>query len=368
MKKAKIDKLFLASVIILSFGGFFIFSSASLGLLATGGSPLGSVALTQFISLIIGLVAFYFVSKVPYKFWKKYSLAVLIVGILINCLLFIPFLTLNHGGAGRWIDLRFVTFQPSEFLKLAFIIYFAAWLTHIKDRANTFQWGILPFLIIVGILGGLLLAQSDTFTLVVIIVTGLGMLVASGAKWTHLFALVLGAVLVVSIVAYVRPYARQRIITYLHPAADPLGSGYQIQQSLIAIGSGGVFGRGYGQSIQKFGYLPEPTGDSIFAVEAEEFGFVGSVTLILLFLLFAFRSFKIATRAPDPFARLLTLGVSMLVIAESFVNISAMLGIIPLTGKPLLFVSHGGTALIIILASVGIIANVSKYQSKYQKG
>lgn len=362
MKSAKIDKVFLFSVIILALGGFFIFSSASLGLLATGGSPFGSVTLTQFVSLIIGFVAFYVVSRIPYKFWKKYALAILVIAILINCLLFIHSLTLVSGGAGRWINLRVITFQPSEFLKIAFIIYFAAWLAHVKDNVATFKYGILPFLVLVGVLGGLLLSQSDTFTLAVIIVTGLGMLVAAGGQWRHIGLMILIAVVCIGIVAYVRPYARQRIITYMNPAADPLGSGYQIQQSLIAIGSGGVFGRGYGQSIQKFGYLPEPTGDSIFAVEAEEFGFAGSLVLLFLFLLFAFRSFKIATRAPDAFARLATLGIGMLVLIESFVNISAMLGIIPLTGKPLLFVSHGGTALIIILAAVGIIANVSKFQ------
>lgn len=362
MKKANIDTIFLFSVLALSIGGFIIFSSASLGLLATGSGLFGSVTLTQFISLIFGLIAFYVISRIPYKFWKKYALAVLVIAILINCLLFIHSLTLVSGGAGRWVNLRFITFQPSEFLKIAFIIYFAAWLAHVKDRVTTFKHGILPFLILVGILGALLLAQSDTFTLIVIIVIGLGMLVAAGAKWSHLFMLVLVAALAVGIVAYVRPYARQRVLTYLNPAADPLGAGYQIQQSLIAIGSGGVFGRGYGQSIQKFGYLPEPTGDSIFAVEAEEFGFVGSLALIFLFLLFAFRSFKIAVRAPDSFARLAVLGIGMLVIIESFVNISAMLGIIPLTGKPLLFVSHGGTALIIVLAAVGIIANVSKFR------
>ena len=364
MKQVKIDKIFLVAVLILSFGGFFIFTSASLGLLAASNSPFGSVTLTQFASLLMGLAAFYIVSKIPYKFWRKHALLVLIAAIVVNCLLFIPFLTLNHGGAGRWINLRFVTIQPSEFLKIAFIIYFAAWLAHVKEGAATFKYGILPFLVIVGILGGLLLAQTDTFTLAVIIVTGLGMLAASGAQWKHIGLMCLVAIMVIAAVAYLRPYARQRILTYLNPAADPLGAGYQIQQSLIAVGSGGGFGRGYGQSIQKFGYLPEPTGDSIFAVEAEEFGFTGSVILICLFMLFLFRSFKIASRAPDTFGRLTVLGISMLVIVESFVNISAMLGIIPLTGKPLLFVSHGGTALIIILAAVGIIANISKFQKK----
>lgn len=363
-KHLKIDKIFLASVIILSLGGFFIFTSASLGLLAQTHSIFGSVTMTQFVSLIFGLIAFYVISKIPYTFWKKNAFYLLIAAILLNCVLFIHSLTLTSGGAGRWINLKFITLQPSEFLKIAFIIYFAGWLSRVKDKVTTFKQGILPFLILTAVLGGLLLAQSDTFTLAVIIVTGGGMLIASGAKLSHMGLIVLIAVVVVSGVVVARPYARQRIVTYLNPAADPQGAGYQIQQSLIAVGSGGVFGRGYGQSVQKFGYLPEPTGDSIFAVEAEEFGFLGAVSLIALFVLFAARSFKIATHAPDSFARLTVLGIAILVVVESFVNISAMLGVIPLTGKPLLFVSHGGTALIIILAAVGIIANISKYQKK----
>lgn len=365
MKKSqKIDRIFLVSVIVLSLGGFFIFTSASLGLLAKTNSIFGSVTMTQFVSFILGLAAFYIVSKIPYTFWKKNAFYILIAAIALNCVLFIHSLTLVSGGAGRWINLRFITLQPSEFLKIAFIIYFAAWLAHVKDKVSTFKKGILPFLIIATILGGLLLAQSDTFTLIVIVVTGGVMLIASGAKLSHIGLIILVAAVVLGGVVLARPYTRQRIETYLNPTADPRGAGYQIQQSLIAIGSGGVFGRGYGQSIQKFGYLPEPTGDSIFAVEAEEFGFAGAVALIALFLLFVSRSFKIAVRAPDSFSRLTVLGISILVIVESFVNISAMLGVIPLTGKPLLFVSHGGTALIIILGAVGIIANISKFQRR----
>jgi cell division protein FtsW len=162
----------------------------------------------------------------------------------------------------------------------------------------------------------------------------------------------------------VRPYARQRILTFFDSTINSQGSGYQIQQSLIAIGSGGFTGRGFGQSIQKFNYLPEPIGDSIFAVQAEEFGFIGSFALIIIFLLFIIKSIKISIRTEDNFGRLLVLGIGILIIVESFMNISSMLGIIPLSGMPLLFISHGGTAIIITLAAVGIIANVSKYQKQ----
>ena len=159
----------------------------------------------------------------------------------------------------------------------------------------------------------------------------------------------------------VRPYAYQRVETFLQGNSDARGSGYQINQSLIAIGSGGITGRGFGQSIQKFGYLPQPTDDSIFAVAGEEFGFVGGITLIILYLLVAASSFRIASRTNDLFGAMTAVGIGTLIVTESFLNMSAMLGLVPLSGVPLLFVSHGGTALIIILAAAGIVANISKY-------
>jgi cell division protein FtsW len=188
------------------------------------------------------------------------------------------------------------------------------------------------------------------------------MLVAAGAKMKHVMILVLIGALCIGVVATVRPYARARIMTFLNPQSDIQGASYQINQSLIAIGSGGMFGRGFGQSVQKFDYLPEPVGDSIFAVQAEEFGFLGSVVLISLYFFFVFRSITLSTRSPDMFGGLTVLGIAILVIVESFMNIAAMLGLIPLSGEPLLFVSHGGTALIVTLGAAGIIANISRHQ------
>lgn len=360
--KLKIDKIFLFSIFLLAIAGFFIFTSASLGLLARDGATFGSVAIRQTIGLVLGACAFFIMSRIHYRNLRKYAFYIFIASILLNLLLFIPVLTINHGGASRWIDLRFITFQPSEFLKIAFIIYFAAWLSGIKEKSSGFLMGVLPYLIIVGILGLLLYKQSDLDTLVVIATTGIVMLFASGGRKRDLLILCLILIFTVSAYAYLQPYARQRIMTFINPASDPRGAAYQIQQSLISIGSGKITGRGFGQSIQKFNYLPEPIGDSIFAVGAEEFGFIGSVGIILLFLLFLFRSMKIAVRAQDSFGGLTVIGIAILIIIESFMNISSMLGIIPLSGMPLLFVSQGGTALIIILAATGIIANISKYQ------
>lgn len=362
MQKNKIDKLFLTSIVLLTIAGFFIFTSASLGLLARDGASFQSVALKQAIGLFVGLAIFILMSKLHYKDLRKYAFYILFGALLLNLLLFIPAFSFNHGGASRWIDFGFITFQPSEFLKIAFIIYFAAWLSKFKEKVSDFRIGIVPYIIIISILGALLLSQSDTDTLVVITLTGMAMLFSAGGKIRDIAIISLILILAVGTIIYVRPYVRERVMSFLRPGSDPNGSSYQLEQSLIAIGSGRLLGRGFGQSVQKFNYLPEPIGDSIFSVEAEEFGFVGSIFIIILFLLFLFRSMKIAVRAPDSFGRLTVVGIAILIVVESFMNISSMIGLIPLSGMPLLFVSHGGTALVVILGAVGIIANVSKYQ------
>lgn len=364
MKQLKIDRVFLISIILLTVTGFFIFSSASLGLLARGGASFQSVEVNQSMGLFIGAFIFFVVSMINYKFFRKNALYIILAAIILNLLIFIPSLSFSSGGAARWLNLGFITIQPSEFLKIAFILYFATWLSGVKERVSEFKFGILPYMVIVGIIDIILLAQKDTDTLVVISVTGLIMLFVAGAKIRHL--LILSVTALVALSAFLllfRPYAVQRVTTFINGSgSDSQGSGYQIQQSLIAIGSGQILGRGFGQSIQKFKYLPEPIGDSIFAVWAEEFGFMGSLVLIGLFLLFFVRSVKISVNSPDIFSRLTVVGIAILILIESFMNISSMLGLIPLSGMPLLFVSHGGTALVVFLGATGIIANISKYQ------
>ncbi len=356
-----IDRFFLFSVSLLTIVGFVIFLSASLGLLAQTGANFGTVAIKQSISLIIGIVLFFVFSKIKYQYIRKIAFFILIAGIAINLLLFIPSLSLYHGGASRWIDIGFISFQPSEFLKIAFIIYLAAWAHFAKDRIKKMRYGLLPYLLLMAVLSVLLLVQSDTDTLVIIGFTGIVMLIIAGLPVRHI--IIAGCIMAVVVggVVWFRPYALQRVKTFLNHSADTQGAGYQINQSLIAIGSGQFSGRGFGQSVQKFGYLPEPIGDSIFAVASEEFGFVGSIALLALYLLLAISSFRIGTRSPDVFGALVAIGLAVLIITESFMNIGAMLGILPLSGVPLLFISHGGTALIIILAATGIVANVSKY-------
>jgi len=356
----KIDRFFLIAVSILTIAGFVIFLSASLGLLAKDGANFNTVALKQGVSLILGIIGFIIFSKIPYQWLRKSALFILLGAILVNLLLFVPSLTFHYNGASRWLALGSLTFQPSELLKIAFIIYLAAWIYAVREKIGQFKYGLMPYVVIVAILSLLLLSQRDTDTLIIISGTGLIMLFVAGIRYRHIaLAIILLGVMVGGVIL-IRPYALDRVKTFLNRGSDTQGSGYQINQSLIAIGSGQVIGRGFGRSIQKFGYLPQPTDDSIFAVTAEEFGFVGSVTLILLYVILVASIFRIGNRAPDIFGGLLAIGIGILIIIESFMNISAMIGILPLSGMPLLFVSHGGTALILTLCITGMVANVSK--------
>ncbi len=356
-----IDRFFLIAVTVLTLTGFVIFLSASLGLLAQDGLDFGRVASKQAISLIIGIIGFFLIAKFNYSYLRQFAFFIFLGSIIINLLLFIPALALHHGGASRWIDLGFISFQPSEFLKIAFIIYVAAWIQFAKEKIKTFKYGLLPYLLLMAILSTLLLIQSDTDTLLIIGFTGMIMLVIAGLPLRYVFLACLAMMTIAVGVIMLRPYAFERVKVFFDRHSDTQGAAYQINQSLIAIGSGEFTGRGFGQSIQKFGYLPEPIGDSIFAVAAEEFGFIGSVLLLLLYVLFAVSIFRVGTRTPDTFGALVAIGIAVLVITESFLNIAAMLGLVPLFGVPLLFVSHGGTALIIALMAAGIVANISKH-------
>ncbi|MEX0919399.1 MAG: putative lipid II flippase FtsW [Parcubacteria group bacterium] len=360
-KKATIDRPFLIITIILIVSGFFIFSSASLGLLAKESSNYSNVAFSQTVlGLFLGSIAMLVASRMNYKIWRKYAFYILIASVILNILVLFPQFGFEHAGARRWFLLGPLSFQPAEFLKLGFIIYMAAWFASVKDKVKTWRHGFLPFLILIVGAGALLLSQPDTDNFILIVFTGMAMFISAGGKWRYVFMLVLVGAIALSILIFTRPYLMQRVTTFINPAADAQGAGWQIQQSLIAIGSGGLFGSGFGQSIQKFTYLPEPVGDSVFSVAAEEFGFVGSVFLIFLFVIFALRGLKLASLSTDQFGRLLVVGIVIMIVSQAFINIGAMLGMIPLSGITLPFVSHGGTSLFFTLFEVGIVLSVSK--------
>ena len=359
----KLDKQFLFSILTLAIAGFFIFSSASLGILTKSQTQFKALAINQFFfGLCLGLVALTITSMIPFKYWKKVSLIAFVSSVILTALVFVPGIGWSHGGAVRWISFGTWTFQPGEILKIGYIMYLAAIFSKHKNKINTFRNGLLPFCILTGIVGTLLILQPDTDTFFMTAFAGLCMFYVAGARWRDIGILVIIGIIGFGVILYTHPYIQARVMTFIHPDKNALTSGYQVQQSLIAIGSGGLLGKGFGQSTQKFGFLPEPIGDSIFAVASEEFGFAGSITLIVLFLFFTLRGLKIASGTEDEFGRLTALGIVILIIAGSFINIAAMLAIMPLSGTPLLFISHGGTALFLTLAEVGIVLNISKYR------
>lgn len=362
MKRAHTDKILFFISLALIIIGFIIFTSASLGLLTREGARFGAVALKQLVFGIgFGTILFFISSNLNYKLWRKYAFYIFGFSLFLTLLVFVPGLGFEHGGAKRWIEIGSFSFQPGEFLKLGFIIYFAAWLSAIKKQSDSLKFGLYPYIGLSAIVGIILLLQPDTDGFLITAMAGFVMLFIAGTRLKYLGLLILvGIIFLSGLVAY-RPYIKDRLMTFINiQSADQLGAGYQINQSLIAIGSGGMWGRGFGQSIQKFEYLPEPIGDSIFAVASEEFGFWGSTILILLFLAFGLRAIKIGINCDDTFGMLLSVGIAMHIVGQSFLNIASMLGLFPLSGTPLIFVSQGGTALMLALLEVGILLSISR--------
>lgn len=359
------DRIFFVIVVLLVVGGLAMFASAALGLLAReDGSP-WRIATTQFVlGLLPGVIALLTLRFAPQKWIPLLALPAYIGSVLLTAAVFIPGLGETYNGATRWIDFGFATIQPGEFLKIGVILMLALYLSNARSKLGEIRHGLIPFLTIVGVPTLILLAQPNTSTVLVLGVTSVALYMLAGAPRRDFLILAGIALVGLTLLVLARPYLLERVMTYVDPARDSLGSGYQIQQSLIAIGSGQLAGRGFGQSVQKFNYLPEPAGDSVFAVVSEEFGFIGSVIIVLLFTAFAARGFFIAAEAGTAFGSLAVTGLTLVITLSAFLNIGAMLGVLPLTGLPLPFISHGGTALFTALASVGIILNVAANRSK----
>jgi cell division protein FtsW len=363
MKFVSGDRIFLMLVCGITLAGFAIFASAELGLLARENSSISQdIMLQGGLGLGLGFFALFLARIVPLTLIKRFAPYIYAITILFTAMVFIPGIGFRANGATRWIDLGFTTVQPAEFLKIGFVIMLAWWLSSRAQQLSNPKKGLFPFIALLTVPIILLLAQPNTSMMLLILGTGTVMYFAAGAPWRDFGILAIGAILALTVVVLARPYVLERIKTFINPSANSLGSGYQIQQSLIAIGSGGVSGRGFGQSVGKFNYLPEPTGDSIFAVFAEETGFIGAILLLGLFMALAARGIVIAGKSHDLFGGCIALGFSFIIILQAFINISAMLGIIPLTGLPLPFISNGGTALVAVLLMSGFILNVAAHR------
>jgi len=311
--------------------------------------------------LIPGLAMLLFFSFFDYRKLKKFSFWFLVISIVLLVLVFIPGIGAGYGTARSWLNMFGTSFQPSELVKLTFLIYLASWLENRgHKKASDFSEGLKPFLTVLGLVALLLILQPDLGTMTIIILVSLTVYFIGGANLLHIIGIGFGSLIGLFILVKIAPYRAARLMTFLHPELDPQGIGYHINQAFLAIGSGGFWGRGFGMSRQKFQYLPEVAGDSIFAIIAEELGFIFCIFLVLAFLYLIYRGFKIAQSAPDNFAKLLVVGIMAWIIIQSFVNIGAMVGLLPLTGVPLPFISYGGTALAVLLAACGIVINISR--------
>jgi cell division protein FtsW len=340
-----------------------MFGSASLGVLAKHEDKFYSILINQFVfGLLGGFSLLFLFSFIHYSYIRKFSFYFYLASFFLTLLFFVPHIGFAHGGAHRWIHLLGFSLQPAELLKYGVIFFWAEWLVLYQKGVHTFKYGLLPFFVIVCLPFLLLLAQPDTGTGAILLFSGFAMYFIAGASWKDISKLFLAGVLGLFVLTLISPYVLERIKTFLDPAHDSQGSSYQLQQSLIAIGSGGIDGRGYMQSVQKFNFLPEPIGDSIFSVISEELGLIGATFLLLLFLSLAFRGYKIAGDLPDLYGALVIVGIVTLYTVQALLNTASMVGLFPLTGVPLPFVSHGGTSLLTSLLGTGIILNISKFR------
>ncbi len=360
------DKVFLSIVFILAIGGVAVFSSATLGLLARADANVTRMIITQIVfGLGGGVIAFATFRIISISLLRRVAPWLFGFSLLLTSLVFIHGLGVYAYGATRWLNLRFITLQPAEFLKVGVVLFVAWFLSRNAKRISEYKYGLLPFLGIIGAPALVLIKQPNTSTILLIGITGIAMYFVAGAPKRDIGILALLAILLLGGMIFTHPYVLQRFVTFIHPThVSQLKGGYQIRQSLIAIGNGGIIGRGFGESVQKFNYLPDPTGDSIFSVYAEEFGFIGTMILVLLFFSLAARGIYIAARSHDRFSAYAALGFSVLIAFQAFINMGAMLKVIPLTGLPLPFISHGGTALLVVLAESGFILNVAAHNNK----
>lgn len=355
------DRSLLAALAVLIIVGLvMLFSASSVVSYARFGNTY-HYFLRQLFALSISLAVFWLASRIDYHWWKKFASFFLLFSLFLLILVFIPGIRAEYGTSRSWINVFGYSFQPAELVKISFLIYLSTWLEAKKGELSSLTGGIVPFLAILGLISLLMLAQPDLGTLFIIAITSFAVFFAAGGKVSHIFLTVLLAALALfAMLSLKSSYQSDRFRCYNDPQYSARDKCYQVNQSMIAVGSGGLFGRGLGESRQKFMYLPEVWGDSIFPIIAEETGFVFSTLLVLLYLFVFYRGLLIARGAPDIYGSSLAIGIVVWLAIQTFLNIGGMINLIPMTGVPLPFISAGGSATLSSLLSVGILINISK--------
>ncbi|MDD3392606.1 MAG: stage V sporulation protein E [Bacilli bacterium] len=362
MNKRAVDLILLLTVIVIStFGVVMVYSSSYVWAEYKFNDPFKYVK-HQLLFLIIGVFLMMFISKVHYQNYYNKANTILLVCLGLLVLVLIPGIGTLRNGSRSWFGIGSFGIQPSEFTKLGLIIFTAKYLHNNEKHLKNIKKGVLPILGITLLVFGLIMLQPDFGTGVIIVMAIIGMLFVGGVDFRFFFKIaIVGLVGVVSLIA-VAPYRLSRILSFLNPWSDPLGTGFQIIQSLYAIGPGGLFGFGLGNSRQKHFYLPEPQTDFIFSIISEEFGFLGIVIISTLFLVIIVRGFKIARNCENLFGKYLAFGITFQLAFQTVMNLMVVVGLIPVTGVTLPFLSYGGSSLLITLVGMGILLNISRYQ------
>jgi cell division protein FtsW len=357
----------MVTVILLAIGVVMVYSASAVNAYETLKDSAYFLK-RQLVYLFLGVIASLMIMAVDYDVIKKYVKPVLMVTFFLLVLVLVPGISREISGAHRWFRLFSLSFQPSQAMKLVMILYLADFLSRKQSDIRSFWEGFMPPMIILGVTVGLILLEPDLGTSVAISIVAVIMLFVAGMKLAHLIPMIVGSVPVLLVLVFLKAYRKRRILAFIDPWSDPQGVGFQIIQSFIALGSGGLFGVGLGQSRQKLLYLPGCHTDFIFSIIGEELGLVGAGAVIILFVLFIWLGFRIALRARDLFGHLAALGIVSMIALEAIINIAVATGSMPTKGLPLPFISYGGSSLIFDMMGVALLLNIAKYsETPYEK-
>ena len=358
----KVDLILLISIIIISLFGIIMIYSSSYVWAEYKFNDSFKFVKNQALFFIIGIIIMYYVSKIPFKFYFENSNKILILSLILLILVIIPGIGTVRNGSRSWFGIGSFGIQPSEFAKIALIIFTSKYLVKNEKELKYIKKGVLPIIGIVLLIFGLIMLQPDFGTGMIILMSIIGLLFVGGVDFKFFLRIGIVGIIGIAGLIIIAPYRLKRILSFLNPWSDPLGSGFQIIQSLYAIGPGGLFGQGFLNSRQKHFYLPEPQTDFIFSIISEEFGFLGIIIISILFLIIIYRGFKIAFTSNEKFSKYLAFGITFSLAFQTLLNLMVVVGLIPVTGVTLPFLSYGGSSLLVTLFNMGILLNISRYQ------
>lgn len=360
-RQGRVDSTLMTILLLLLMAGLVTLFSATYYKAVDKGDSLLEVK-RQLVGIGLGAALMFITSRIPYSFWRDPRVVVggLGTSLVLLILVLVPGIGVYLNGSRRWLNIAGMSFQPSEVAKIASVLYLASTLSFRTGQIQKLWKGIVPLLIVPGILFLLILEQPNLSTGGSVVIVAVLMMLLAGAKWSHLSLMGIAGFCLGAVYAWMEPYRRERLLSFRNPFAQMSDEGYQLAQSLIAIGSGGLFGRGLGQGRQKFSFLPYPESDFIFAIIGEDFGLFGCTAVILLFVAFAFCGMRIAVSCPDRYGCLLAAGLTAMITVQAVLNIAVVIGVMPTTGLPLPFFSAGGTSVSLLMASTGIVLNVSR--------